>query len=308
ATWIQATSGLGGQVAMPALPSTVTVGLAVVSNDISTTSTAVFDDFFLTGDVTMPLGSLQITAAEPDVDQRTLRISGVALGDAVFTGVVTLDLPLIGPVVLSVLDYDPVARQVLVELPNLSGLTGTFTLTVDDGPDRVDSLDLAIGSSEAARIAALESAVAALIARVQALESGGTSGGGDRLPTTPLLVVDRVETRTTTAATSTVRLVDIPGTPTHVDASGRCTVLGNNASGHSRLEFYDAAGQLVLDYQLCSLGGVSKGESTSVTISHIVPIPEGTARFEISTWLSGIRLPGTTHSVARADVTVLGDP
>ena len=44
ATWITPTTGLGGSINMPALPNTVLIGLAVVSNNISVTSTAQFDD------------------------------------------------------------------------------------------------------------------------------------------------------------------------------------------------------------------------------------------------------------------------
>ncbi|MEM8932607.1 MAG: HYR domain-containing protein, partial [Acidobacteriota bacterium] len=46
ATWTTPTGGLGGSVTV-AMPETVLVGLDVVSNDISTTSTAAFDDFSL---------------------------------------------------------------------------------------------------------------------------------------------------------------------------------------------------------------------------------------------------------------------
>ncbi|MEM8929895.1 MAG: DUF11 domain-containing protein [Acidobacteriota bacterium] len=44
ATWITPTTGLGGSIDIAALPETLLIGLAVVSNDISVTSTAQFDD------------------------------------------------------------------------------------------------------------------------------------------------------------------------------------------------------------------------------------------------------------------------
>ncbi|MEM8931781.1 MAG: hypothetical protein AAGE94_11445, partial [Acidobacteriota bacterium] len=44
ATWITPTTGLGGSIDIAALPETLVVGLAVVSNNISVTSTAYFDD------------------------------------------------------------------------------------------------------------------------------------------------------------------------------------------------------------------------------------------------------------------------
>ncbi|MCG8458968.1 MAG: DUF1349 domain-containing protein, partial [Holophagales bacterium] len=44
ATWIRPTTGLGGSIAIPTLPPELYVGLAMVSNDISVTSTALFDD------------------------------------------------------------------------------------------------------------------------------------------------------------------------------------------------------------------------------------------------------------------------
>ena len=43
-TWITPTTGLGSSIEMPVLPGTVYVGLATVSNNISVTSTALFDN------------------------------------------------------------------------------------------------------------------------------------------------------------------------------------------------------------------------------------------------------------------------
>ncbi|MEM8997523.1 MAG: hypothetical protein AAGF23_22250 [Acidobacteriota bacterium] len=45
ATWTRPTTGLGGSITIPDLPPTLLVGLDMVSNDISVTSTAHFDDF-----------------------------------------------------------------------------------------------------------------------------------------------------------------------------------------------------------------------------------------------------------------------
>ena len=45
ASWIRPTTGLGGTVELPDLPETIFIGLAMVSNDISVTSTALFDDY-----------------------------------------------------------------------------------------------------------------------------------------------------------------------------------------------------------------------------------------------------------------------
>ncbi|MEM8929850.1 MAG: hypothetical protein AAGE94_01680 [Acidobacteriota bacterium] len=44
ATWIRPTTGLGGSITIAALPETLLVGLDMVSNNISVTSTALFDD------------------------------------------------------------------------------------------------------------------------------------------------------------------------------------------------------------------------------------------------------------------------
>ncbi|MEM8932653.1 MAG: hypothetical protein AAGE94_15830, partial [Acidobacteriota bacterium] len=43
-TWITPTTGLGGSIDIPALPETLLVGLSTVSNNISVTTTALFDD------------------------------------------------------------------------------------------------------------------------------------------------------------------------------------------------------------------------------------------------------------------------
>lgn len=47
ATWITPTGGLGGSIEIVDLPETLLVGVAVVSNDISVTSTALFDDILI---------------------------------------------------------------------------------------------------------------------------------------------------------------------------------------------------------------------------------------------------------------------
>ncbi|MEM8930721.1 MAG: hypothetical protein AAGE94_06070, partial [Acidobacteriota bacterium] len=46
-TWIRPTTGLGGTIEIASMPDELLVGLAMVSNDISVTSTAQFDDFSL---------------------------------------------------------------------------------------------------------------------------------------------------------------------------------------------------------------------------------------------------------------------
>ncbi|MEM1181480.1 MAG: hypothetical protein AAGM22_24260 [Acidobacteriota bacterium] len=46
-TWTTPSTGLGGSIEMPTLPETVLVGLAVVSNNISVTSTALFDNVLI---------------------------------------------------------------------------------------------------------------------------------------------------------------------------------------------------------------------------------------------------------------------
>lgn len=341
ATWIQPTSGLGGETTVSDLPETLLVGLTVVSNDISVTSTAAFDDFILSGDVFVPLGPLVITSAEPDVDAGTLLISGENLGAASFTGEVGLHLPIVGRVVLPVLDFEPSTQQLLVELPALGSFSGTVLLDIEDGAeaDRADTFDVTIGALDTARVAALETVVADLMVRLAALEteaaavstcrakngiylpgradadadgcvspSAASSGGNSRLPTTPLLVVDTVETRTTQKMTSEVRLADVPGSPTHLYAFTRIAVLGSDAGGNAFVRFFDASDELILDYRLATLGGVSKHESTSISISHAIPIPLDTTRFEITVNLNGIRLPGSGHSLSQVELTVLGDP
>ncbi|MEO1087284.1 MAG: hypothetical protein AAFY88_23865, partial [Acidobacteriota bacterium] len=45
ATWTRPTTGLGGSITIPDLAPTLLVGLDMVSNNISVTSTAHFDDF-----------------------------------------------------------------------------------------------------------------------------------------------------------------------------------------------------------------------------------------------------------------------
>ncbi|MEM8934141.1 MAG: hypothetical protein AAGE94_23310, partial [Acidobacteriota bacterium] len=48
ATWITPSTGLGGSIDLPTLPPTLYVGLAMVSNNISVTSTALFDNVSIT--------------------------------------------------------------------------------------------------------------------------------------------------------------------------------------------------------------------------------------------------------------------
>ena len=148
ATWIQPATGLGGSVTLTGLPDTMQVGLAVVSNDVTETTTATFDDFYLTGNITTPPGRLLITAAEPDVDGGRMWITGYGFGDAApFNGQVTLSLPGAGEVPLTVQGFDPAAQELLVDLP--SGLpAGTFLLAVRTGPDATqgDAFDVTFGA------------------------------------------------------------------------------------------------------------------------------------------------------------------
>ncbi|MCG8456179.1 MAG: DUF1349 domain-containing protein, partial [Holophagales bacterium] len=118
-TWILPTSGLGGHILFGELPETLLLGLVVVSNDISTTSTAVFDDFLIDGEGQPASGQLTIAGGETDQSSGMLLITGRNFGDeSPFAGRVSLFAPMRGVVELSVVDFDVTTQQILVELPS----------------------------------------------------------------------------------------------------------------------------------------------------------------------------------------------
>ncbi|MEO1086842.1 MAG: hypothetical protein AAFY88_21620, partial [Acidobacteriota bacterium] len=61
-TWIRPTTGLGGAIVLDQLPETVLIGMDMVSNNISVTSTAHFDDFLICAPNEQPPGLPDPTA------------------------------------------------------------------------------------------------------------------------------------------------------------------------------------------------------------------------------------------------------
>ena len=82
-----------------------------------------------------PPGQLVILGAEPNLVNDTMIISGENLGAGpVFAGTVSLFLPTIGEVDLTVTGFDPATQEISVELPEgLKDVPGTYLLTVNRG-------------------------------------------------------------------------------------------------------------------------------------------------------------------------------
>jgi len=81
-----------------------------------------------------------ILGAEVDLKTNTLLISGVNFGSTgVFLGVVKLFVPTQGDVILDVLNFDPLAQEILTDLPvEVVDTPGTFRLVVINGSEADD--------------------------------------------------------------------------------------------------------------------------------------------------------------------------